>query len=106
MSWSLQRASRGEQPLWMGITLASMLGNIGTAYGGFGFGYSAVNSTGDIFDKIKWPSLPQSKNKVKAFIPVARITDMLNNPGKYFLYDGKGFLIPTLRFSTLLQSLF
>ena len=42
MSWSLQRASRGEQPLWMGITLASMLGHIGTAAGGFGFGYSSV----------------------------------------------------------------
>ena len=97
MSWSLQRASRGEQPLWMGITLASMLGNIGKACGGFGFGYAAVNSTGDIFDKIKWPSLPQSKNKIKSFIPVARITDMLNNPGKYFLYDGKKRKYPKIK---------
>ena len=97
MSWSLQRASRGEQPLWMGITLACMLGHIGTSHGGFGFGYSAVNSTGDIFDKIKWPSLPQSKNKVKTLIPVARITDMLNNPGKYFLYDGKKRKYPNIK---------
>ena len=97
MSWSLQRASHGEQPLWMGITLASMLGHVGTSSGGFGFGYSAVNSTGDIFDKIKWPSLPQSKNKIKTFIPVARITDMLNNPGKYFLYDGKKRKYPKIK---------
>ena len=54
MSWSLQRASRGEQPLWMGITLACMIGQIGTAGGGFGFGYSSVNSTGDRFTKIPW----------------------------------------------------
>jgi len=97
MSWSLQRAARGEQPLWMGITLACMLGNIGKSYGGFGFGYAAVNSTGDIFDKIKWPSLPQSKNNIKSFIPVARITDMLNNPGKYFLYDGKKRKYPNIK---------
>jgi len=77
ISWSLQRASRGEQPLWMGITLAAMLGNIGTGKGGFGFGYSSVNSTGDSFNKMKWHSLPQGKNKIKDFIPVARITDML-----------------------------
>ena len=97
MSWSLQRASHGEQPLWIGITLASMLGHIGTSSGGFGFGYSAVNSTGDIFDKIKWPSLPQSKNKIKSFIPVARITDMLNYPGKNFLYDGKKRKYPKIK---------
>ena len=77
LSWSLQRASRGEQPLWMGITLAAMLGNIGTAGGGFGFGYSCVNSTGDSFNKIPWQSLPQGKNNIKDFIPVARVTDML-----------------------------
>ena len=97
MSWSLQRASHGEQPLWMGITLASMLGHIGKSSGGFGFGYSAVNSTGDSFNKIKWPSLPQLKNKIKSFIPVARITDMLNNPGKSFLYDGKKMKYPKIK---------
>ena len=87
LSWSLQRASRGEQPLWMGITLAAMLGYIGTAAGGFGFGYSCVNSTGDTFNKIPWQSLPQGKNKIKDFIPVARVTDMLEKPGKKFDYD-------------------
>ena len=97
MSWSLQRASHGEQPLWMGITLASMLGHIGSASGGFGFGYSAVNSTGDSFNKIKWPSLPQSKNKVTSFIPVARITDMLNNPGGKFIYNGKKRKYPNIK---------
>lgn len=51
ISWSLQRASAGEQPLWMGISLASMLGHIGTEGGGIGFGYASVNSTGDVFKK-------------------------------------------------------
>ena len=97
MSWSLQRASRGEQPLWMGITLACMLGYIGTAGGGFGFGYSSVNSTGDSFSKIPWKSLPQGQNNVKDFIPVARITDMLENPGKNFVYDGQKLKYPDIK---------
>ena len=97
MSWSLQRASRGEQPLWMGITLASMLGCIGTAAGGFGFGYSCVNSTGDSFTRVPWKSLPQGQNKVKDFIPVARITDMLENPGNEFSYNGKKLLYPDIK---------
>ncbi len=97
ISWSLQRASRGEQPLWMGITLAAMLGQIGTAGGGFGFGYSSVNSTGDSYDKIPWQSLPQGINQIKDFIPVARITDMLENPGEEFVYDGKKLTYPDIK---------
>ena len=97
MSWSLQRASRGEHPLWMGIALAAMLGNIGTSGGGFGFGYASVNSTGDDFRKISWPHLPQGINPIKDFIPVARITDMLENPGKEFLYDGKKLIYPDIK---------
>ena len=97
ISWSLQRASAGEQPLWMGITLASMLGHIGTEGGGIGFGYSSVNSTGDVFKKIPWKSLPQGKNKIKDFIPVARITDMLEKPNEIFQYDGKKLKYPNIK---------
>ena len=97
ISWSLQRASRGEQPLWMGITLAAMLGQIGTAGGGFGFGYSSVNSTGDSYDKIPWQSLPQGVNPIKDFIPVARVTDMLEKPGEEFLYDGQKLTYPDIK---------
>ena len=97
MSWSLQRASRGEQPLWMGITLACMIGQIGTGGGGFGFGYSAVNSTGDAFTKLPWKSLPQGQNNIKDFIPVARITDMLEKPGETFDYDGQKLKYPDVK---------
>ena len=97
ISWSLQRASAGEQPLWMGITLASMLGHIGTERGGIGFGYSSVNSTGDVFKKIPWKSLPQGKNKIRDFIPVARITDMLERPNEFFQYDGNKLKYPNIK---------
>ena len=97
ISWSLQRASAGEQPLWMGITLASMLGHIGTEGGGIGFGYSSVNSTGDVFKKIPWKSLPQGNNKIRDFIPVARITDMLEKPNELFKYDGRKLKYPNIK---------
>ena len=97
ISWSLQRASAGEQPLWMGITLASMLGHIGTEGGGIGFGYSSVNSTGDVFKKIPWKSLPQGNNKIRDFIPVARITDMLEKPNELFQYDGRELKYPNIK---------
>ena len=46
VSWSLQRAHHGEQPFWMAMTLAGMLGQIGLPGGGFGFGYGAVDGMG------------------------------------------------------------
>jgi Anaerobic dehydrogenases, typically selenocysteine-containing len=45
VSWSLQRAEHGEQPVWLGLVLAAMLGQIGLPGGGFGHGYG---STGDV----------------------------------------------------------
>ena len=47
LSYSLQRADWGEQPIWMGITLACMLGQIGLPGGGFGIGYGAMGSIGN-----------------------------------------------------------
>jgi len=35
--WAIQRADHGEQPPWMIVTLASMLGQVGLPGGGFGF---------------------------------------------------------------------
>ena len=42
-TWSLQRADHGEQPIWMTIVLAALLGQIGLPGGGFGIGYGSVN---------------------------------------------------------------
>lgn len=96
-SWSLQRAEHGEQPYWMAIALAAMLGQIGLPGGGFGFGYGAVNGIGNPVPAIKWPSLSQGRNAVDTFIPVARISDMLLNPGSDFDYDGRRLTYPDIR---------
>lgn len=89
VSWSLQRADHGEQPCWMAITLAAMLGQIGLPGGGFGIGYGCVNGIGNPILGAAWPSLPQGTNGVDDFIPVARVADMLLAPGGAYDFNGK-----------------
>ncbi|MBR9837241.1 MAG: molybdopterin-dependent oxidoreductase [Rhodobacteraceae bacterium] len=88
MSWSLQRADHGEQPCWMLVTLAAMLGQIGLPGGGLGIGYGAENLLGSRGRRLPGPTLSQGTNEVSDFIPVARIADMLLTPGGQYTYDG------------------
>lgn len=88
IAWSLQRQMHGEQPFWALVTFAAMLGQIGQHGGGFGVGYGATNLMGSPHRKMSGPTLSQGINSVKDFIPVARIADMLLNPGETFTYDG------------------
>ena len=97
LSWSLTRQHHGEQPFWMGVTLAAMLGRIGLPGGGVGFGYSAVNAIGNHTGRLPGAALPVGRNEVADFIPVARITDMLLNPGGAFDYDGGRYTYPDVR---------
>ncbi|KQV39360.1 MULTISPECIES: molybdopterin-dependent oxidoreductase [unclassified Rhizobium] len=96
-SWSLQRQRHGEQTYWAIVTLAAMLGQIGLPGGGFGVGYGTMNSVGSTNRRISGPRLPQGRNAVSAYIPVARIADMLLNPTKSFTYDGKVGTYPDIR---------
>ena len=91
VSWSLTRQSHGEQPYWAAIALACIIGDLGKPGGGIGFGYSAMNSIGNHYKKIPAVSLPQGKNNVKKFIPVARISEMLENPGTSFDYMDQNY---------------
>jgi biotin/methionine sulfoxide reductase len=88
VTWSLQRADYGEQPFWMIVTLACMLGQIGLPGGGFGVGYGSTNTQGSQAPLFPGPTLDQGRNPVPDFIPVARIADMLLNPGAPFQYKG------------------
>jgi len=97
VSWSLQRADHGEQPFWMATTLAAMLGQIGLPGGGIGYGYNAVHAIGANVQPVKWAAVSQGENKVKRFIPVARIADMLLNPGENVHYDGQVVVYPDIR---------
>ena len=94
---SLQRADHGEQPIWMTMVLAAMLGQIGERAGGFVLGLASDCYIGTPVHDISWPALPQGHNPVEAFIPVARISDMLLGPGEAFDYNGALYTYPDIR---------
>lgn len=97
IAWALTRQDHGEQPFWAAITLAAMLGQMGLPGTGLGFGYSAMNNVGLNRREIDYASFPQGQNPVKDFIPVARVTDLLNNPGGQFDYDGTSYEYPDIK---------
>lgn len=96
--WGMQRAHHGEQPHWMLVTLACMMGQIGLPGGGFGLSYHYSNggvpttkspvpggmNAGTQLDDAPWLQQSSAMN-----IPVARISDMLLNPGKTIDVNGK-----------------
>ena len=95
-SWSLQRADHGEQPFWLTVTLGAMLGQIGLPGGGFGLGYGSINAEGSYGSGYSGPVLPQGTNAVRTPIPVARISDMLLDPGGIYDFDGKPRTYPDI----------
>ncbi len=96
-AWSLQRADHGEQPYWMVVTLAAMLGQIGLPGGGFGFGYAAEGFIGSNHRRFNWATLSKGRNPASFAIPVARIADMLLHPGLEIDYDGQKITYPDTR---------
>lgn len=87
-AYSVQRAHRGEQPYWMMIALSAMLGQIGLPGGGFSFGHGSMNGVGNERIATPTPESPSVKNPGRA-IPVARIADMLLNPGQPYTFKGE-----------------
>jgi biotin/methionine sulfoxide reductase len=97
VTWSLQRTEHGEQAPWCGLALAAILGQIGLPGGGFGFGYGSIAFIGEAPLLSDLPVFPQGVNAVEAFIPVARISDMLLHPGEPFDYNGRKLTYPDIR---------
>jgi biotin/methionine sulfoxide reductase len=96
-SWSLQRTRHGEQPVWMSIALAALLGQIGRAGGGFGHGYGSLADIGGGRDQVPFPALPGAVRSLQSWIPVARVADMLLDPGSRYEVDGQRRIYPDIR---------
>jgi biotin/methionine sulfoxide reductase len=96
-SQSLQRAEHGEEPPWMGVVLAAMLGQIGLEGGGFAYALGSTSNTGKPPLAVPLPSVPTGRNSVADLIPVARLCDMLLHPGEEFDYDGRRLAYPDIR---------
>jgi biotin/methionine sulfoxide reductase len=96
-SQSLQRAEHGEQPVWMGVVLAALLGQIGLPGGGFAYALGSTSNTGKPPLAVPLPTPPTGRNSIADFIPVARIADMLLQPGEPFDYNGQRLAYPDIR---------
>ena len=97
VSHSVQRAQYGEQPLWAAAALAAMVGQIGLPGGGYNYALGAMGHTGRRANAVAIPTMPQGTNSVEAFIPVARISDMLLNPGLPYEYNGRTLTYPDIK---------
>ena len=94
---ALQRAEHGEQPVWMGAVLAAALGQIGLPGGGYGYALGAIGYYGRRGNAVPGPTLPQGRNRHGNYIPVARIADMLLDPGGTYRYRGETRTYPDIR---------
>jgi biotin/methionine sulfoxide reductase len=97
VSWGLQRTQHGEQPVWMGIALAALLGQIGLPGGGFGHGYGSMADVGAPTVPYPLPLFEQGRNPIDTYIPVAQISHLLENPGGTLDYDGRTLRLPDIR---------
>lgn len=96
VSWSVQRNDHGEQAYWAAAGLAAVLGQVGLPGAGLGFGYGAIGLNGHGVGYHELPRLPQGRNAVSDFIPVARIADLLEHGGEEFDYNGRRLTYPEI----------
>lgn len=97
LSLSVQRADHGEQPYWMGIALAAVLGQIGLPGGGIAFPFGAAGNAGAGQARKPVPGLPVPLRPPGPEIPVSRVTEMLERPGEGHHFDGRYDLFPDVR---------
>ena len=98
--WGMQRQQYGEQKHWMLVTLAAMLGQIGTPGGGFGLSYHFANG-GNPTRRAAVPGSLQGSvaggTDAVEKIPVARIVEALENPGGLYQHNGMEKTFPDIR---------
>ncbi|MFH0301572.1 molybdopterin guanine dinucleotide-containing S/N-oxide reductase [Bradyrhizobium sp. 31Argb] len=97
-SFAVQRAEHGEQPYWMAIALSALLGQVGLPGGGFGFGHGSMNGVGNPRPATPGPEMAVGRNPLGRAIPVARIADMLLQPGTPYAFDGRRETYPDIKF--------
>ncbi|HKS35346.1 MAG TPA: molybdopterin guanine dinucleotide-containing S/N-oxide reductase [Enterobacteriaceae bacterium] len=99
--WGMQRQQFGEQKHWMLVTLAAMLGQIGTPGGGFGLSYHFANGGNPTRRAAVLASMQgsvQGGTDAVEKIPVARIVEALENPGGAYQHNGMDRHFPDIRF--------
>lgn len=117
LGWSTQRQHHGEQAPWMLVTLAAMLGQIGLPGGGFGHAYH-YNAGVPTHTSPSLPGMTDGRARpiselppgcspgntssyclgdAGVSIPVARVVEMLLNPGKTIDFNGGKVTYPDIK---------
>lgn len=96
-NWAIQRADHGEQPLWTAIAVAAMSGSMGRPGGGYGLGHGTMGAVGLARRRHRVAAVPQPRNRVESRVPVARIADMLLNPGAQIDFNGSKVTYPDIQ---------
>ena len=79
------------------IALAAMLGQIGRPGTGFGFGHGSMGGMGTPRAEIPSVGMSVPPNPAGSFIPVARVTEMLERPGGEYDFNGRRLRYPDTR---------
>jgi len=87
-SWAIQRAHHGEMIYWAIVNFQALTGKIGIPGGGLGFSWHYGNGGMPQGGNATPVGLSQGKNFVDKIAPASRITEMLENPGMEFDYNG------------------
>lgn len=96
-TWGVQRARHGEQPYWAIIALACALGQVGLEGLGYSFGHGSMNGMGNDAYATPLVGIPAGTNKVGISIPVARVADLLLQPGETLRFNGAEIVYPDIR---------
>ncbi|MCW3783300.1 molybdopterin-dependent oxidoreductase [Defluviimonas salinarum] len=96
-AWSLQRAQHGEMAHWAIVNFAALTGKIGKPGQGVGFSWHYGNGGMPQSGKATPTGMSQGRNWVKGICPASRITEMLENPGATFTYNGRESTYPDVK---------
>jgi len=87
VNYSLQRVEHGEQAPWLAVDAGGDARPDRAAGRRVRQGYGSLGYIGRAPLRVGPPTLPQGRNPVGAFIPFARVADMLLHPGEPFYFD-------------------
>lgn len=105
MGWGPQRARYGEQAPWMALALACVMGQVGLPGGGYGSNYHYCNggwrpAVGPMMAEVPAfvkPVVPVKPWRGSRAVPVARVADVLANPGKVIAWNGSRIEYPEIQ---------
>jgi biotin/methionine sulfoxide reductase len=95
VSYSLQRAEHGEQPVWACHRWRAARPDR-SAGGGFGHGYGSMGDVGSASAAVPLARCPRAATRC-ARSSRSRIADLLLHPGEAFDYDGSRLTYPDIR---------